>query len=166
MPTLQNKIDFILTIDVDNANPNGDPLSGNMPRTDAKTWTKQSSYKQTTVSTTNSDLFKNVSKAISIRKIRIKKSLKNHVNTGWMYEASDKSLLIKIALSVYADLYRSLWRNPLNRLSYRACKSHAARTAWKRKKKAVAHQIQWVWSTMSNTPPMSLKDPLAPTSLK
>ena len=35
MPTLQNKIDFILTIDVDNANPNGDPLSGNMPRTDA-----------------------------------------------------------------------------------------------------------------------------------
>ena len=35
MSILQNKIDFILTIDVDNANPNGDPLSGNMPRTDA-----------------------------------------------------------------------------------------------------------------------------------
>ena len=35
MQTLKNKIDFILTIDVDNANPNGDPLSGNMPRTDA-----------------------------------------------------------------------------------------------------------------------------------
>src|SRR5699024_885182 len=33
---LNNKIDFIMTITVDNANPNGDPLAGNMPRTDSK----------------------------------------------------------------------------------------------------------------------------------
>ena len=33
MTTLKNKIDFIVTIDVENANPNGDPLMGNMPRT-------------------------------------------------------------------------------------------------------------------------------------
>lgn len=33
---LNKKIDFILTILVDNANPNGDPLAGNMPRTDSK----------------------------------------------------------------------------------------------------------------------------------
>lgn len=31
-----NKIDFIATIVVNNANPNGDPLAGNMPRTDSK----------------------------------------------------------------------------------------------------------------------------------
>lgn len=30
--TLQRKVDFIATIEVKNANPNGDPLSGNMPR--------------------------------------------------------------------------------------------------------------------------------------
>lgn len=33
---IKNKIDFILTIEVRNANPNGDPLAGNMPRTDSK----------------------------------------------------------------------------------------------------------------------------------
>ena len=32
MTTLTNKIDFIVTIDVENANPNGDPLGGNTPR--------------------------------------------------------------------------------------------------------------------------------------
>ena len=31
MTTLQNKIDFVLVVDVENANPNGDPLSGNLP---------------------------------------------------------------------------------------------------------------------------------------
>ncbi len=30
-----NKIDFIMTFTVSNANPNGDPLAGNMPRTNA-----------------------------------------------------------------------------------------------------------------------------------
>ena len=33
MTTLQNKIDFALVINVKNANPNGDPLNGNRPRT-------------------------------------------------------------------------------------------------------------------------------------
>lgn len=33
---MNNKIDFILTIVVNNANPNGDPLAGNMPRTNSK----------------------------------------------------------------------------------------------------------------------------------
>jgi CRISPR-associated protein Csh2/CRISPR-associated protein Csd2 len=33
---LNKKIDFIMTIVVNNANPNGDPLAGNMPRTDSK----------------------------------------------------------------------------------------------------------------------------------
>ncbi len=33
MSTLQNKIDFEAIIGVNNANPNGDPLNGNMPRT-------------------------------------------------------------------------------------------------------------------------------------
>ena len=32
MSTLQNKIDFALVIDVEHANPNGDPLNGNRPR--------------------------------------------------------------------------------------------------------------------------------------
>ncbi|HRE15560.1 MAG TPA: type I-C CRISPR-associated protein Cas7/Csd2 [Rhodocyclaceae bacterium] len=32
--TLQNKIDFALVLRVKNANPNGDPLNGNRPRTD------------------------------------------------------------------------------------------------------------------------------------
>ena len=32
--SLQNKIDFALIISVQNANPNGDPLNGNRPRTD------------------------------------------------------------------------------------------------------------------------------------
>ncbi|AOF48335.1 type I-C CRISPR-associated protein Cas7/Csd2 [Tetragenococcus halophilus] len=32
---LTNKVDFIATIEVNNANPNGDPLAGNMPRTDS-----------------------------------------------------------------------------------------------------------------------------------
>lgn len=32
---LTNKVDFMLTIEVKNANPNGDPLGGNMPRTDS-----------------------------------------------------------------------------------------------------------------------------------
>ena len=32
---LTNKVDFIATIEVQNANPNGDPLGGNMPRTDS-----------------------------------------------------------------------------------------------------------------------------------
>ena len=30
--TLQNKIDFAVVISVKNANPNGDPLTGNRPR--------------------------------------------------------------------------------------------------------------------------------------
>ncbi len=34
MPTLQNKIDFAVIFQVKNANPNGDPLNGNRPRTD------------------------------------------------------------------------------------------------------------------------------------
>lgn len=34
MTTLQNKIDFALVIRIKNANPNGDPLNGNRPRTD------------------------------------------------------------------------------------------------------------------------------------
>ncbi|VUW94767.1 Uncharacterised protein [Streptococcus constellatus] len=33
---LEHKIDFIATVEVREANANGDPLSGNMPRTDAK----------------------------------------------------------------------------------------------------------------------------------
>ena len=33
---LEQKIDFMVTIEVREANANGDPLSGNMPRTDAK----------------------------------------------------------------------------------------------------------------------------------
>lgn len=32
---INNKIDFILTVYVENANPNGDPLAGNMPRTNS-----------------------------------------------------------------------------------------------------------------------------------
>lgn len=34
MSTLQNKIDFAVVFQVTNANPNGDPLNGNRPRTD------------------------------------------------------------------------------------------------------------------------------------
>lgn len=34
MKTLQNKIDFAVILRVKNANPNGDPLNGNRPRTD------------------------------------------------------------------------------------------------------------------------------------
>lgn len=34
MTTLQNKIDFALVLRVQHANPNGDPLNGNRPRTD------------------------------------------------------------------------------------------------------------------------------------
>lgn len=34
MSTLQNKIDFAVILKVRNANPNGDPLNGNRPRTD------------------------------------------------------------------------------------------------------------------------------------
>ncbi|KXT78393.1 type I-C CRISPR-associated protein Cas7/Csd2 [Streptococcus sp. DD13] len=33
---LEHKIDFMVTVEVKEANANGDPLSGNMPRTDAK----------------------------------------------------------------------------------------------------------------------------------
>lgn len=32
--SLQNKIDFAIILSVKNANPNGDPLNGNRPRTD------------------------------------------------------------------------------------------------------------------------------------
>ena len=32
---IDKKIDFILTVEVCDANPNGDPLAGNMPRTDS-----------------------------------------------------------------------------------------------------------------------------------
>lgn len=34
MPALSNKIDFAIILRVQNANPNGDPLNGNRPRTD------------------------------------------------------------------------------------------------------------------------------------
>lgn len=34
MSTLKNKVDFVALISVNNANPNGDPLNGNRPRTD------------------------------------------------------------------------------------------------------------------------------------
>lgn len=34
MKPFENKIDFILTLEVRNANPNGDPLNGNLPRED------------------------------------------------------------------------------------------------------------------------------------
>ena len=34
MSTLQNKIDFAVVLRVKHANPNGDPLNGNRPRTD------------------------------------------------------------------------------------------------------------------------------------
>lgn len=33
---INNKVDFIFTIEVENANPNGDPLTGNMPRMDSR----------------------------------------------------------------------------------------------------------------------------------
>lgn len=32
---ISNKVDFLMTIEVKNANPNGDPLAGNMPRIDS-----------------------------------------------------------------------------------------------------------------------------------
>ena len=32
---IKNKVDFIVTLSVKDANPNGDPLAGNMPRTDS-----------------------------------------------------------------------------------------------------------------------------------
>ncbi|WEV76360.1 type I-C CRISPR-associated protein Cas7/Csd2 [Bifidobacterium sp. ESL0800] len=35
MQSLQNKIDFVVVLGVENANPNGDPLGGNRPRTTA-----------------------------------------------------------------------------------------------------------------------------------
>lgn len=34
MTTLEQKVDFVMFFTVNNANPNGDPLMGNMPRTD------------------------------------------------------------------------------------------------------------------------------------
>lgn len=34
MSILENKIDFMVTVEVENANPNGDPLNGNAPRDD------------------------------------------------------------------------------------------------------------------------------------
>ncbi len=34
METLKNKVDFMMTVEVKLANPNGDPLNGNMPRDD------------------------------------------------------------------------------------------------------------------------------------
>ena len=34
MTTLSKKIDFAIIMSVKNANPNGDPLNGNRPRTD------------------------------------------------------------------------------------------------------------------------------------
>ncbi len=34
MAVLNKKIDFMVTIEVENANPNGDPLNGNIPRDD------------------------------------------------------------------------------------------------------------------------------------
>ncbi len=59
MKLLTNKIDFLALISVKNANPNGDPLSGNMPRvtfdglvskgrleTDGWTWANMSLYSQ------------------------------------------------------------------------------------------------------------------------
>lgn len=33
MAALENKIDFAIAFEVNNANPNGDPLNGNRPRT-------------------------------------------------------------------------------------------------------------------------------------
>ncbi len=33
---INNKVDFLMTIEVKNANPNGDPLAGNMPRIDSQ----------------------------------------------------------------------------------------------------------------------------------
>lgn len=36
MEKLQNKIDFTLIFEVKNANPNGDPLNGNRPRTNVE----------------------------------------------------------------------------------------------------------------------------------
>lgn len=35
---MKNKIDFVVYFTVENANPNGDPLSGNMPRTDTQNY--------------------------------------------------------------------------------------------------------------------------------
>ena len=32
---INNKVDFLMTIEVKNANPNGDPLTSNMPRIDS-----------------------------------------------------------------------------------------------------------------------------------
>ena len=40
MSKLQGKIDFTLFISVKNANPNGDPLNGNRPRTDIDGYVK------------------------------------------------------------------------------------------------------------------------------
>ncbi len=37
MTTLQNRYDFVLFLDVENGNPNGDPDAGNMPRMDPET---------------------------------------------------------------------------------------------------------------------------------
>ena len=34
MKVLDRKIDFVMFVSVKNANPNGDPLNGNIPRTD------------------------------------------------------------------------------------------------------------------------------------
>ena len=37
MEELKNKIDFVLFVDVQDGNPNGDPDAGNLPRVDAET---------------------------------------------------------------------------------------------------------------------------------
>ena len=48
MSSLTKKIDFVLFVSVRQANPNGDPLLGNMPRTMGKYPTSASSEKYAT----------------------------------------------------------------------------------------------------------------------
>ena len=81
MTNLKNKIDFAVVFSAENANPNGDPLNGNRPRT-------------------TSDGFGEVSDVALKRKIRNRKMSKKQrilfftksVNTGWMFGLSDRSL--------------------------------------------------------------------------
>lgn len=178
---LEHKIDFMVTVEVKEANANGDPLSGNMPRTNAKGYGLMSDVSikrkirnrlqdmgQSIFVQANErieDEFRSLENRFSAQFDKNDKDddIERRANELWLDVRSFGQVFTYLKKSIgVRGLCPSAWLNPWSQLSSQAFKSHAVPMVWSLKGIVAVHLIRWEPSTLSIMVFMSLKDQSMP----
>ena len=175
MSELKGKIDFLLLVTVNDANPNGDPLNGNRPRENFDGYGEISDVcikrkirnrwqdmgqKIFVQSDDRKDdgygSLKERAEGCAELQTEIKKGKKADrdlcaeiaCRNGWMYAALARFLLLRElrCLLAYVDRYPFIRRSALRRWIQSACRLQRVLTA-KRRKAAAKRPIPWEQST-------------------